>query len=217
MPDKYSIRKQTDPPVSNDPKVLNLYLKDETDAIVQTIMNKLHPKSMTWLETMLKSPEWFDHPQIQNIVKLFMRDRNEIYHETFNDLNMADDVNAPEKTVTDAAKALKNKGLSVKERLTGKVSPEYQTLMEMIDDGDTRWKRNQSISLAAQLKSFEDVWRKKGATDEVIRVWKLYRQSYDKALDIMTQQLRDMIDQLTEEARLRGEKPDLSELRHTLN
>jgi len=217
LPDKYSIRKQTDPPVSNDPKVLNLYLKDETDAIVQTIMNKLHPKSMTWLETMLKSPEWFDHPQIQNIVKLFMRDRNEIYHETFNDLNMADDVNAPEKTVTDAAKALKNKGLSVKERLTGKVSPEYQTLMEMIDDGDTRWKRNQSISLAAQLKSFEDVWRKKGATDEVIRVWKLYRQSYDKALDIMTQQLRDMIDQLTEEARLRGEKPDLSELRHTLN
>jgi len=81
--EKYSIRKQTDPPVSNDPKVLNLYLKDEADAIVQTIMNKLHPKSMTWLETMLKSPEWFDHPQIQNIVKLFMRDRNEIYHETF--------------------------------------------------------------------------------------------------------------------------------------
>ncbi|MFA5154642.1 MAG: hypothetical protein WC554_19005, partial [Clostridia bacterium] len=157
---QYSIRKMEDPPISKDPKVLNLYLKDETDAIVQTIMNKLHPKSMTWLETMLKSPEWFDHPQIQNIVKLFMRDRNELYHETFNELNAFND-----STVTEAAKALRNKGLSLTERLSGKVSPEYQTLMDMIDDGDTRWVRNKKIPLATQLKHFEDAWRKKGATD----------------------------------------------------
>lgn len=75
-----SIRKSQNPPVSSDPKVLNLYLKDETDAIAKTIKNKLHPGRMTWLETILKSPEWFDHPQINKIVKLFMRDRNEIYH-----------------------------------------------------------------------------------------------------------------------------------------
>jgi len=214
--EQYSIRKQADPPVSSDPKVLNLYLKDETDALVQTIMNKLHPKSMTWLETMLKSPEWFDHPQIQNIVKLFMRDRNEIYHETFNELNLVDDINSPEGTVTDAAKALRNKGLSAKDRLTGKVSKEYQTLMDMIDDGDTRWKRNHNIPLDKQLKNFENHWRQKGATDETIRIWKLYRQSYDKALDVMTAQLRQMIDEITEEARLKGEKPDLSELNQTL-
>ena len=111
---QYQLRKQTDPPVSRDPKILNTYLKDETDAIVQTIMNKLHPKSMSWLETMLKSPEWFDHPQIQNIVKLFMRDRNELYHETFNELNLVDDINSPEGTVTDAAKALRNKAVGSK-------------------------------------------------------------------------------------------------------
>jgi hypothetical protein len=203
--------KQTDPPVSRDPKVLNTYLKDETDAIVQTIMNKLHPKNMSWLETMLKSPEWFDHPQIQKIVKLFMRDRNEIYHETFNELNAFDD-----GTVTDAAKALRNKGLSLTERLSGKVSPEYQTLMDMIDDGDTRWVRNKKIPLATQLQHFEDAWRKKGATDEIINVWRSFRQSYDKALDLMTKQLRDMIEEIKQEAIQKGEKPDLSELNQTL-
>ena len=200
-----------DPPISKDPKVLNLYLKDETDAIVQTITNKFHPKSMTWLETMLKSPEWFDHPQIQNIVKLFMRDRNELYHETFNELNAFND-----STVTEAAKTLRNKGLSLTERLSGKVSPEYQTLMDMIDDGDTRWVRNKKIPLATQLKHFEDAWRKKGATDEIINVWRSFRQSYDKALDLMTKQLRDMIEEIKEEAKAKGEKPDLSELNQTL-
>ena len=114
---QYSIRTPQNPPASSDPKVLNLYLKDETDAIVQTIMNKLHPKSMTWLETMLKSPEWFDHPQINNIVRLFIRDRNELRHETFNDLNAVDDINATEKTVTEAGLALKNKGLSLAKRM----------------------------------------------------------------------------------------------------
>jgi hypothetical protein len=208
---QYQLRKQTDPPVSRDPKVLNSYLKDETDAIVQTILNKLHPKSMTWLETMLKSPEWFDHPQIQNIVKLFMRDRNELYHETFNELNAFND-----STVTEAAKTLRNKGLSLAERLSGKVSPEYQTLMDMIDDGDTRWVRNKKIPLATQLKHFEDAWRKKGATDEIINVWRSFRQSYDKALDLMTKQLRDMIEEIKEEAKAKGEKPDLSELNQTL-
>jgi len=213
---KYSIRPQQDPPTSRDPKVLNLYLKDETDALIQTMMNKLHPPHMTWLETILKSPEWFGHPQIQNIVKLFMRDRNEIYHETFNELNMADDIDAPESTVTEAAKALKNKGLTLADRLAGKVSPEYQKLQEIIDEGDTSWKRNTSIPLDKQIKEFEKHIRQQGATEDTIRVWKLYRQSYDKALDLQTAQLRQMIEEITEEANFRGEKPDLNELRQTL-
>ncbi|PKN36610.1 MAG: hypothetical protein CVU62_13915 [Deltaproteobacteria bacterium HGW-Deltaproteobacteria-2] len=212
----YALRNQTDPPVSNDPKVLNLYLKDETDAIVQTIVNKLKPKNMTWLETMLKSPEWFDHPQIGNIVKLFMRDRNEIYHETFNDLNMTDDVDSPESTVTEAAKALKNKGLSLTERMTGKVSKEYQRLQDIIDEGDTSWKRNLKEPLEKQIADFEAHIRKEGATDDTIRVWKLYRESYDKALDLQTRQLRNMIAEIIEEAHFKGETPDLSEMKQSL-
>lgn len=214
---QYSIRQQTDPPVSSDPKVLNFYLKDETDAIVQTIFNKLRPKNMTWLETMLKSPEWFDHPQIGNIVKLFMRDRNEIYHETFNDLNMTDDVDAPESTVTEAAKALKHKGLSLTERLAGKVSPEYKRLQDIIDEGDTAWKRNLKEPLEKQVAEFEAHIRKQpGTTDDVIRVWKLYRQSFDKALDLQTRQLRNMIAEIIEEAHFKGETPDISELKQSL-
>jgi len=213
--EQYSIRAQQDPPVSKDPKVLNLYLKDETAALIQTINNKLHPKQMTWWEAMLKSPEWFSHPQIRNVVKLFIRDRNEIYHETFNDLNAADDIDAPEDTVVEAAKALKNKGLSLADRMAGKVSPEYQRLQEIIDEGDTSWKRNTSRTLDQQLKDFEDHIRK-NSTEDTIRVWKLYRQSYDKALDLQTQQLRTMIEELIEEANFRGETPDLNELKQTL-
>lgn len=210
------IREPQDPPVSKDPKVLNLYLKDETDALVKTIMNKLHPQHMTWLETMLKSPEWFGHEQIKNIVRLFMRDRNEIYHETFNELNLADDIDAPEDTIVEAAKALKNKGLSLSERIAGKVSPEYKRLQEIIDEGDTTWKRDTSKPLDEQIKAFEDHIRQQGATDETIRVWKLYRMSYDKALDLQTAQMRRMISDIIEEANFKGETPDLSEMKRTL-
>ncbi|HPM70124.1 MAG TPA: PLxRFG domain-containing protein [Smithellaceae bacterium] len=214
--EKYSIRKSQDPPTSRDPKVLNLYLKDETDAIFQTIYNKLHPKKMTWLETMLKSPEWFGHNEVGRIVKIFMRDRSELYHEYFNDLNMADDIDAPENTVTEAAKALKNKGLSLTERMEGKVSPEYQKLTEFLDYFDTKARRDQNKTDEENLKSCEDYMRRNGATDEVVRVWRLYRDSYDKALVMMTQQLRDLIADLREQAAMRGEEFNLDEMKETL-
>jgi hypothetical protein len=213
---QYQLRKQTDPPVSRDPKILNTYLKDETDAIVQTIMNKLHPKSMTWLETMLKSPEWFDHPQINNIVRLFIRDRNELRHETFNDLNAVDDINATEKTVTEAGLALKNKGLSRAKRITGEVSPEYQLLQDFIDYFDTSWKRNKNKTDEQNLKDCENYMRKHGGTDDVIRVWKLYRKSYDKALEIQIKQMNELIEKLKEEAAFKGEEANIAELQRTL-
>ncbi|MFZ2809449.1 MAG: PLxRFG domain-containing protein [Desulfosalsimonadaceae bacterium] len=210
----YSVQKA--PPQSKDPKVLNLYLKDETDAIVQTIINKLHPESMSWMETMLKSPEWFDHPQVKNIVRFFMRDRSEIYHETFNDLNKADNPFQEYDTVTEAAKALKNKGLTMAERVSGKVSSEYERLGAILDEGDTTWKRDTKKPLEDQIKAFEDHIREQGATEDTIAVWKLYRESYDKALDLQTKQLKDMIDQVTEEARWKGQTPDLEKLKQTL-
>lgn len=217
-PEKYSIRRQQDPPVSRDPKVLNTYLKDETDAIVQTIMNKLRPKHMTYLELFLKSPEWFDNPQISNIVRLFVRDRNERYHETINDLIAVDDIDSPEKTVPEAGKALKGKGLSLVDRLAGKESAEYKMLSDFIDYFDTEAKRNPNKSDAENLADCEAYMRKNGATDDVVRVWRLYRQAYDKALELQTRQLREMIAQIIEEAAFRGESPDasLAELKDTL-
>ena len=213
---QYSTRSQQDPPTSKDPKVLNLYLKDETDAIVQTFLNKLHPKSMNWMETMLKSPEWFSHPQVKRIVKLFMRDRSEIYHETFNDLNATDHPFQGFDTISEAAKALKNKGLTLTERAQGKVSKEYEQLQKILDEGDTTWKRNTSKTLEEQIRDYEDHIRKQGATEDTIAVWKFFRQSFDKALDLQTAQLREMIGQITEEANFLGEKPDTDELKQTL-
>lgn len=215
---EYSIREQQDPPVSDDPKVLNRYLKDETDAIVQAIMHKLRPEHMTYLELFLKSPEWFDNPQFSKIYRLFARDRNERYHETFNVLNMADDIDAPENTVAEAGKALKRKGLSWFDRLAGKESAEYKMLSDFIDYFDTEAKRNPNKSDDENLADCEAYMRKNGATDDVVRVWRLYRQSYDKALELQTRQLREMIAQIIEEAAFRGESPDasLAELKETL-
>lgn len=213
---KYSIREQQDPPISSNPKVLNLYLKDEADAIVTTILNKLHPKSMTFLETMLRSPEWFDHPQISRIVGLFMRDRNEKYHTTFNSLNLADNIDAPENTVSEAGKMLKRKGLSLSDRMAGKESPEYKMLTKFVDYFDTSAKKNPNKTAAENLADCVSYMKKHGATDDVVRVWKLYRQSYDMALDLQTKQMRDMISQLIEEAAFRGEQPNIAELKQTL-
>jgi hypothetical protein len=171
---------------------------------------------MTWLETMLKSPEYFEHPVIQKIVKLFMRDRSEIYHETFNVLNEAKTPFMEKSTVAEAAKALKGKGMTLAERVIGKESAEYKHLMRILDEGDTEWKRNTSIPLSDQIKEYEDHIRKQGATEDTIAVWKLYRESYDKALDLQTQQIRDMIQQVEEEAKAKGEKADITQLKKTL-
>lgn len=212
----YSVKEHQDPPASNDPKGLNQYLKDETDAIVQTIMNKLHPKQMTWLETMLKSPEWFGHPAVQRIVSLFVRDRNELYHETFNHLNLADDIDAPENTVTEAGNALKGKGLSIVDRIAGKESAEYKMLARFIDHFDTSWKKDKNKTLAENMKACEDYMKKNGATEDVIKAWRLYRESYDKALVLLTRQMEELISRLKEQASFRGEEADVAELQQTL-
>lgn len=210
------IRKHQDPPASKDPKALNLYLKDETDAIVQTILNKLRPQNMTWLETILKSPEWMDHPQVSKIVRLFVRDRNEIYHETFNELNAVAQPKTEGETVASVAQALKNKGLTLRERVTGKASKEYQKLEHFLDYFDTQYRRNPKKTVEENLKDCENYMRANGASDDVVRVWRLYRDSYDKALDIQTREMRRMIADMIAEAAEKGTSPDLEQLKDTL-
>ena len=209
-------REQQDPPASKDPAVLNRYLKDETDAIVQTILNKLRPKNMTWMEEMLKSPEWFDHPQVGKIVRLFMRDRNEIYHETFNHLNAVADPKVDGETVASAAKALKDKGMSRAERIAGKASKEYQQLAHYLEYFDTKYQRNKRLTVEESLKACEALMRREGASDDVVRVWRLYRDSYDKALDIQTREMRKMIAEIIAEAAEKGVSPDLEQMKDTL-
>uniref|UniRef100_A0A6M3JF17 Putative regulatory protein n=1 Tax=viral metagenome TaxID=1070528 RepID=A0A6M3JF17_9ZZZZ len=214
---RYSAR-QSSPPVTKDTRKLNDWLKDDTDAIIKTIMDKLQRDSgMTWTKSMFLSPEWWDHPQLAKIVKLFTRDRNELYHETFNDLNAAEMPFETYDTIAEAAKSLKNRGLTMAQRWAGEVSPEYQHLQDIIEEGDTTWQRDKKKPLSEQMKAFEAHIKDQGATADTIAVWKLYRQSYDKALDLQTKQMRDMMEQISEEAAFKGISPaDYSDLWTTL-
>ncbi|MDD5068804.1 MAG: hypothetical protein PHN89_04370, partial [Candidatus Pacebacteria bacterium] len=225
--DQYSIRQQTDPPVSSDPKVLNKYLREETLSIAQKIQDELfaagrkvqkefQPKNMTMRELILKSPEFFDHPEMKRIVGLFAFDKDEIKHEMFNDFNAADKM-GPEETVTEAAQTLKRKGLSLFDRLSGKESKEYKQLGELIDLGDTEWvHKATNKSVAERQKLFKEWAAKNGYTEDTIKVWQLYMDSGEKSLNVQTAQLRGMIADIIEEAYFKGETPDLNELKQTL-
>jgi hypothetical protein len=198
---------------------LNESIKDEADAVLKTLINKLPANihHMSMMEKLLKSPEWYSHPVMQRIVRLFMRDRNELYHQYFNHLASTHEVTREDKTVMDLAKELKHKGLTRWQIMKGETSKEYKDLMRIIDYGDTEYVRNHRKPLANQIKEFEEEIRRKGVSEDAIRVWKYYRQSYDAALDMMTAQMKEMIAAIEEEAAFRGMKAaDFSEMYSTL-
>ena len=160
------------------------------------------PKRETsWLEAIIASPEWLQNPHINKIVRLFARDRSEIYHETFNTLNDIDDMDATHKTVVEAAKALRDKGVSLSGRIKGEVSKEYALLDRFIDEGDTVWAHmHKDKPLEERIDLFKEHMRKNGATDDVLKVWQAMRGSYDKALDLQMAQMRQMFAGLMERA-----------------
>ena len=209
----------TNPPNTKDPRTLERHLRDDSAALYKTILNKLHPKNMTTTEMLLNSPEFWQHPELAKIVNLFSRDKSEIYHMAFNDLNAVEDPNTEESAISETAKKLRWKGIGLMDRLRGKVSKEYQMLSDFLTQADSDPDMVQTLKAFdydGRLKYFEDYMKKHGATPDVIRVWKLYRDSYDKALDMRTQELKDLIDQMTEEAVAQGEDLNIKELRTTL-
>lgn len=219
--DKYQKTKMPDgePTKNTSKEQLNEWIKDGTDALVQTAVSYLPSNihHMSMLEKFLKSPEWYDHPVLSRIVRLFMRDRNELYHEYFNHLASLHEPGMEENTVIDLAKKLKHKGLTRMQILKGETSKEYKDLQWVIDYGDTDYVRNLRKSLPNQIKEFEAHIREKGISDDVIEVWKYYRQSYDAALDMMTAQMKEMIEAIEEEAAFKGISPaDYSEMFTTL-
>jgi len=59
--------------------------------------------------------------------------------------------------------------------------------------------------------------RKQGYSADTIAVWRAFRESYDKSLDVMTAQMQAMIDQIEEEAAFKGIDPaDFSDMYTTL-
>jgi len=206
-------------PTKDRTKKTESWLNQETAAIFRTIASGT-PGNMphnSFLENVLKSPEWYEHPVFKNIVRLFTMDRERLYHTTMLDLSTIDDQSVIEET----------------DQLRKKNPAAYKELLFAIDYGDTRWKRGdasmerlrdpdiseeaRAAVVANQVKKYETYLReKRGVSPEAIRVWKLHRASYDKALDMMTAQLRELVAQMEEGEPTGQTKTVLQELRFAL-
>lgn len=175
------------PPPSSDPQETRAWLRREWEAAFNTFVRKDKSTDLSFLRKILSSPEYWDHPVLSKIVRIFVRDRSEFYHRLFWGLDNPDK-KAP--SVTQATRELR------------KNNPEgYKQLAWAIDYGDTQWKRDRRKTLDEQVTAYEAFLRNKGLNDEVIDVWKLHRESYDDALDLMTAQMRQLIEELQEKAK----------------
>jgi hypothetical protein len=189
----------------------------DRDAALKTLASYL-PKQLphnTFLENMLKSAEWWDHPVVKRIVRAGI-DRTDKFHDLFNDINTAEAPFQEHDTVTDATQALKAKGMSRTDLLRGKTSKEYKQLKDMIESGDTDWVRRPDAPLADEMRRYEDHWREKGVGEDVISVWRLHRASYDKALDRLLAPLKKMLERTQEGAVFQGEKLDSADIKDFL-
>jgi|GEM_PF-6130127 len=211
--------KEIPDPKDDSDKKTGSWLNRETAAIFRTIATVM-PGRMphnSFLENVLKSPEWYSHPVFKNIVRLFTMDRERLYHTTLVDLVTVDGESVIEET----------------DRLRKENPQAYRELLFAIDYGDTKWKRGdasmerlrdpdiseeaRAAVVANQVKKYETYLReKRGVSDEAIRVWKLHRASYDKALDMMTSQLRALVAQMEEGELSAQTKTTLKELRFAL-
>jgi tRNA G10 N-methylase Trm11 len=181
------------------PSVGHSRIKAERDAYVSTLKSWL-PKNMPALslpEQALKSPEWWNHPIASRIVRAAI-ERHDVFSQHFNNINEVDDPMQEAETVSDATTTLKRKGLSRRQWLTGKTSPEYKQLLAMIEHGDTEWTRDHRKPLEEQIEDFEKHWREKGASEEVIRTWRIHRAAYDKSLDRLMAPLYELLAKLEE-------------------
>ncbi|MFH2074352.1 MAG: PLxRFG domain-containing protein, partial [Pseudomonadota bacterium] len=143
---------------------------------------------------------------LSRIVRLFVRDRNELYHEYYGHLNNLEQPQMGENTVGELARNLKHKGLNWKQKMSGKSSKEYQDLLKIINEADID-----------DVKYDEANLKKQGYSDDIITTWGAFRESYDKALDLMTAQMKEMIKKIEEDAASKGIKAaDFSDLYLTL-
>jgi hypothetical protein len=109
------------------------------------------------------------------------------------DLNTNTDAEVGADTVAQATQNLKNKGIPRRKQLRGNTSKEYKDLERMIDFGDTSWKHGQTGADAADLREFEDKFRAEGVSEDTIKVWRMHRDAYDRALDLLLAPMNEML------------------------
>jgi hypothetical protein len=177
----------TAPPSFGDPERTKTWLRQQWTALYKTITEKTQTGDLGKFAKLVQSPEYWDHPVLSRIVRIFVRDRSELSHELFYDI---DNPTEGKPSVSEATRELKKadrKG--------------YNDLMWAIDYGDTQWRRDKRKPLEEQVTTYETFLRSKGLSEKVISVWKLHRAAYDKALDLMTAQMRALIKEMEKKAK----------------
>ena len=182
------------------------WLNRETGYMIKNIIQLLprnHPALGFW-EQLLKSPEWWDHENVQKIVKHAI-ERHDLFSENFNEL--IEDPLGGEGSLLENIQALKHKGLTFAQKMTGKTSKEYIDLMNMLDEGDAMtgpWNADKTAPVAERVALFEQYQRSLGISEETIRVWKSIRSAMDNALDKMIAPMVAILEKKKEEAAFAG-------------
>ena len=198
---KANLRREETEALKNVMDFLNQYKKAAVTTAKASMPGNL--PHLSFMEQILKSPEWYEHPIMKKIVR-FGIDRHDRFYEHFNEINEAADTSIPYETVTEATKALKIKGMTRLQRIAGKSSKDYQQLQEMVDYGDTNGREFEGKTLDERLQKFEDHFREKGFSEDAIKVWRLHRKAYDSALDKLLAPMRELRDNLEEKAAFGG-------------
>jgi hypothetical protein len=170
--------------------------------------------SMHWAQRYILSPEWYDHPTLEKIVKAAIN-RHDRYYELFNTFNEMgiDDNMKPvswngETNIIDANVKLMHKGLTNAQIIKGETSKEYKQLERMKDEIDTgAWKRG----YGENVPTWEQHFRGEGIPKEIIDLYKLHRKSYDKALDVLMDPMKQLVAAIEEQAAKDGAKPKFPE------
>jgi hypothetical protein len=189
------------------PRTVKEIFSDEAKAILRTLASQL-PKnlpSMSVYEKLLASPEWYSHPVLQQIVDHAIA-RHDRYYELFNRLN---DVPGPAvrgmKDLISLNMRLKHKGLTRSQVLVGQTSADYKLFQRIIDDGDTKvWEEGYPED---RVPSYEDHLKSRNTPEDVLELWRLHREAYDRALDLLMKPIHATVQAIDEEAARNNEKP----------
>ena len=77
---------QKDVPPPKDPEKIDSWLKDQADIATKTLLHFM-PKNqphLNFVEKVIASPEWYQHPVMKQIVRIFTRNPSELYHTHLN-------------------------------------------------------------------------------------------------------------------------------------
>jgi hypothetical protein len=171
---------------------------------------------MSWMEKIVSSPEYWQHPVLQSLYQSFVVNREKYYHRDFQKLTNY----GTDKDIVDLTTKLK------REDTKG-----YEILDKIIDYGDSQYvkpkrtadeetseefskeenaRRNRAYLERALTDFKADVQKRFNPSQQVMEVWQAHRDSYDRALDMMQSRMTESLKNLgdTEKAQTIREKID---------